>query len=98
MAGTTANHNENDQPVVNLQLREVIDSDLDRFFVYQLDPQANHMAAFTAKDPADREAFNAFWVRIRANQTVLIRTILVEGEVVGSVLSYEEDGRPEVSY
>jgi hypothetical protein len=40
-------------------LREVLDSDLPIFFEQQLDPDAIHMAAFTAKDPADRKAFNA---------------------------------------
>jgi RimJ/RimL family protein N-acetyltransferase len=81
-----------------LSLREVIDTDLPIFFAQQLDPSANFMAAFTAKDPSNREAFNAHWDRIRAEPTIIIRTILCDGQVAGSVLSYEEDGRPEVSY
>ena len=56
------------------------------------------MAAFTAKDPSDREAFNAHWNRILSDQTVIIKTILVDGRVAGSVLSYEDEGKPEVSY
>ncbi len=44
---------------VKIHLRDVIESDLTVFFEQQLDPVANHMAAFTAKDPADRDAFNA---------------------------------------
>jgi adenine phosphoribosyltransferase len=82
----------------NLALRDVIDSDLPVFFAHQLDPEANYMAAFVAKDPANREAFNAHWKRIRGEPSILIRTVLCEGDVAGSVLSYEEDGRPEVSY
>ena len=35
-------------------LREVRDDDLPIFFSQQLDKTANQMAAFTAKDPADR--------------------------------------------
>ena len=79
-------------------LREVIDTDLPIFFAQQLDREANWMAAFTAKDPSNREAFNAHWDRIRAESTIIIRTILCDGQVAGSVLSYEDEGRPEVSY
>jgi RimJ/RimL family protein N-acetyltransferase len=76
----------------------VLDDDLAIFFDQQLDPDANYMAAFTAKDPTDRAAFTAHWHRILANPTVIVRTIVVDGAIVGSVLSYEEDGRTEVSY
>jgi len=79
-------------------LRDVVEDDLPIFFENQLDPDANHMAAFTAKDPTDREAFTVHWKKILADATVIIKTILVDGEVVGSVLSYEEEGKPEVSY
>ena len=34
-----------------LLLRNVVNDDLPIFFVYQLDQEANYMAAFTAKDP-----------------------------------------------
>jgi RimJ/RimL family protein N-acetyltransferase len=82
----------------DLQLRLVADDDLPIFFEQQLDPEANYMAAFTAKDPTDRAAFMAHWQRILASPTVNIRTIVVDGAVAGSVLSYEEDDRPDVSY
>ena len=41
----------------SIELRKVYPGDLQVFFEQQLDPQANHMAAFTAKDPADRADF-----------------------------------------
>jgi RimJ/RimL family protein N-acetyltransferase len=81
-----------------LLLRDVVDDDLSVFFEQQLDPDANYMAAFTAKDPADRESFTAHWNRILADETVIIKTIVLEGQVVGHVLSYEEAGKSEVSY
>lgn len=81
-----------------LLLRNVTDEDLPIFFEHQLDHDANHMAAFTAKDPTDREAFMAHWRRILANETVIIQTILFNGQVAGSVSSYEEEGKPEVTY
>ena len=47
----------------SIVLRDVIMSDLPIFFDQQLDPEANRMAAFTTKDPADRDAFMAHWQR-----------------------------------
>jgi RimJ/RimL family protein N-acetyltransferase len=83
---------------VDLILRPVLDSDLDVFFANQNDPVAIQMAAFTSADPADRAAFDAHWAKIRGLDTVLIRTIVADGVVIGSVLKYEMEGEPEVSY
>lgn len=83
---------------MDLHLRDVIDDDLDVLFELQRDPEANHMAAFTSADPDDRQAFDDHWARIRANDDVHIRVVEVDGEVVGSVLSFLEDGHREVSY
>lgn len=81
-----------------LSLRDAIPSDLPLFFTHQLDPAALHMAAFTARDPADRKAFMAHWNRILADPSIAIKTILYDGQVAGSVSRYVEDGRPEVTY
>ena len=81
-----------------LLLRDVVNDDLPIFFEQQLDQEANYMAAFTAKDPADQEAFRAHWHRILATETCIIRTIIFDGQVAGSVSSYEEEGKPEVTY
>ena len=81
-----------------LHLREVVEDDLASFFAFQLDRDANYMAAFTAKDPTDREAFTAHWNEILADPTTINRTIVCDGQVVGSVSSYEDSGKPEVTY
>jgi RimJ/RimL family protein N-acetyltransferase len=82
----------------DLFLRDVAGDDLPIFFEHQFDSDANYMAAFTATDPSDREAFTDHWKRILADETVFIKTIVSDGRVVGHVLSYEETGKPEVSY
>jgi RimJ/RimL family protein N-acetyltransferase len=83
----------------SIVLRDVTMSDLPIFFDHQLDPEANRMAAFTAKDPADRDTFIARWTKILGDESITIQTILFNGQVVGHVLSYrDEDGQPEVSY
>ncbi|MFF8967802.1 GNAT family N-acetyltransferase [Streptomyces sp. NPDC014995] len=77
-------------------LREVHDSDLPVFFRQLNDPEALRMAAFTPEDPADRDAFEAHWTRIRS--TSLVRTILADGDVVGNAAVYGEPGEREVTY
>lgn len=81
-----------------LLLRNVVNDDLPIFFEYQLDQEANYMAAFTAKDPSNQEAFMAHWHRILADKTVIIQTIIFDGQVAGTVSSYEDEGKPEVTY
>jgi RimJ/RimL family protein N-acetyltransferase len=68
-------------------IREVHDEDLEAFFQHQLDPDALAMAAFPARD---RDAFMAHWARSRADPTVVLRTIVVDGEVAGNVVSWQE--------
>ncbi|MEU5280006.1 GNAT family N-acetyltransferase [Streptomyces asoensis] len=80
-----------------ITLRQVHDSDLPVFFRQMNDPESLRMAAFTAKDPADRDAFDAHWARIRASSAVP-RTILADGDVVGSAAVYGEPGEREVTY
>ena len=79
-------------------LRDVVNDDLPIFFENQLDHEANYMAAFTAKDPTNQEAFTAHWHKILANETNIIRTIIFNEQVAGSVSSYEDEGKPEVTY
>jgi len=85
-------------PIQNLLLRDVVEDDLPLFFDFQLDPDANYMAAFTARDPTDREAFTAHWNKILVDPTTINRTIVCDGQVVGSIASYEQSGKPEVTY
>jgi len=82
----------------DFSLRDVLEADLPIFFAYQLDPDAQAMAAFTSKDPANREAFLAHWHQILADPSTINRTIVVDGQVAGSVSSYQDDGHPEVTY
>jgi RimJ/RimL family protein N-acetyltransferase len=84
--------------VPKLHLRNTIDNDLPVFFAHQLNPVANQMAAFTAKDPTDNNAFMAHWEKICADEDIMIKTILFENEVAGYVLTHGWFGEPEVSY
>jgi len=83
---------------MTIKLRDVVDSDLPIFFSHQQDEEALHMAAFTSKDPSDKEAFMAHWAKIRANKDIINRTILYEDSVVGHVASFIMEGEREITY
>ena len=79
-------------------LREVLDEDLVVLFEQWADPVAAHMAAFTPPDHMDRDAFERRWARLRADDTVLNRAILVDGDVVGTIGSWGDPGEREITY
>jgi RimJ/RimL family protein N-acetyltransferase len=68
------------------------------FFEQQLEPAANQLAAFTAEDPANREAFEERWVKILSDKKIEKRTILCNGKVAGHIASFERVDKPEVCY
>jgi RimJ/RimL family protein N-acetyltransferase len=83
----------------DIMLREVADADLPIFFEQQRDPDANHMAAFTARDPSDWGAFLAHQRRNLADETNTTRTVLYDGQVSGSIACYQaRPGELEVTY
>jgi RimJ/RimL family protein N-acetyltransferase len=79
-------------------LRELRDEDLAVLFEQWADPVAAHMAAFTARDHMDRDAFERRWSRLRADETVIARVIVVDGEVAGSISSWGDPDEREVTY
>ncbi len=76
-------------------IRDVIESDLPIFFEHQQDPEATSMAAFPARD---REAFDAHWKKILADDTLTTKTVLFEDRVAGNVGSWAQDGKRLVGY
>lgn len=47
------------------------------------------MAAFPSRD---RDAFMAHWAKIRADDSVIARTIVAGADVVGGISSFEAEG------
>jgi RimJ/RimL family protein N-acetyltransferase len=79
----------------DVRLRDVEDGDLDVFFDHQADPKAIEMAAFPARD---KEQFAAHWAKIRADDTLIARTIVADGMVAGYIGSWPADGLHLVGY
>ena len=76
-------------------LRQVAAADLPILFDQQTDPEANQMAAFPSRV---WPAFLEHWGRVLADDGVLKRTIVADGEVAGYVVAYRESGRCQIGY
>lgn len=81
-----------------ITLRTLTDGDLDALFVWESDPRAVQMAAFTRADPSDRSAFDAHYERVRANPANTLLAIDDGGEFVGTIGSFTREGEREVTY
>jgi RimJ/RimL family protein N-acetyltransferase len=78
-----------------IELRAVIDSDLPILFEHQADPIADEMAALRARD---RDSFVAHWAKILMDESNIIKTILYNGQIAGTVMSFNMEGKREVGY
>ena len=61
-------------------------------------PVAARMAAFTAPDHMDRDAFERRWSRLRADETLITRAIVVDDELAGTIGSWGGADEREVTY
>jgi RimJ/RimL family protein N-acetyltransferase len=78
-----------------VHLRAVEDRDLDVLFEHQADPQAVDMAAFPARD---WDQFAAHWAKVRADDTLVARTIVADGAVAGHIGCWLQDGQRLLGY
>ena len=78
-----------------VRLRSVEDRDIEVFFDHQADPQAVEMAAFPARD---KEQFAAHWTKVRGDDTLVVRTIVVDGVVAGNIGSWPDNGQQLLGY
>ena len=78
-----------------VQLRDALQTDLPIFYKQQLDPEAIRMAAFPMRN---KDAFMEHWSKILLDDSVLIKTILFQGDVAGNIVCFEQLGEREVGY
>src|SRR5688572_21372540 len=77
-------------------LRDVAEDDLPIFFEHQRDPESTRMAAFASRA---WEPFALHWRKnILANDDAAKKTVVVDGEVVGNVVSWTHDKKRLVGY
>jgi RimJ/RimL family protein N-acetyltransferase len=81
-----------------IKLRKTEKSDLELLFQFQLDKEANYLAAFTSKDPTDKEAYFEKFTKILNDSAINNQTILVDETIVGSIAKFEIKGDTEITY
>ncbi|MGQ7786570.1 MULTISPECIES: GNAT family N-acetyltransferase [Actinomycetes] len=81
-----------------ITLREVQPSDLDQFFLFQQDADAAHMAGFASTNPTDRGVFDHHWGELLNSPDTIVRTIDFEGQPIGSIAAFEDDGSREIMF
>ena len=79
----------------NVQLRDAVETDLQIFYGQQQDPEAIQMAAFPSRN---RDAFMAHWLKILVDDSVVVKTILVNGDIAGNIVCFDQLGEREVGY
>ena len=82
----------------NIVLTKTIEEDLNAFFQFQLDREANYLAAFTAKDPNDKAAYIEKYTPFLTDPTINMRTIKINDEIVGSIAKFVMHGDAEITY
>ncbi len=83
---------------MTVTLRAVEDADLDRFFEFQCDREAAWQVAFTSQHLDNRAEFDLLWTMNRANPSSVVRTIVADGAVAGSILAFDYGGQRLVGY
>ncbi|MEO8769893.1 MAG: GNAT family N-acetyltransferase [Ferruginibacter sp.] len=81
-----------------IKIRKTEKSDLPFFFQFQLDKEANFLAAFTAKDPTDKEAYLEKYSKFLHEPTINMLTILIDETIIGSISKFEIQGDAEITY
>ncbi len=81
-----------------VKLRQTEKADLELFFQFQLDEEANYLAAFTPNNHTDKEAYLAKFTKFLHDPTINMQTILVDETIAGSIAKFEMDGNSEITY
>ncbi|NOQ75040.1 MAG: GNAT family N-acetyltransferase [Crocinitomix sp.] len=83
---------------MKISLRKSIASDLEVFFQNQADEEANFMAAFTSKNPQDKDAYIKKWTGLMTVDSVHMQTIMLADQAVGCVVKFVMEGDSDITY
>ena len=82
----------------NITLTKTEKDDLNAFFQFQLDKEANYLAAFTSKDPNDKTAYIEKYTKFLTDPTINMQTIKVNDEIVGSIAKFVIENEVGITY
>lgn len=83
---------------IEIELKHTNQKDLETLFLFQLDKDANYLAAFTSKNPSDKDAYIKKWTKLLSDEKINVRTILLKNEIVGSIAKFEMESNAEITY
>ena len=84
--------------ITKISLSKTTIEDLDALFQFQLDEEANYLAAFTSKDSSDKDADIEKYSKFLTDPTKNTQTIKANDAIVGSIAKFEIDGDAEITY
>lgn len=82
----------------NITLTKTEKEDLELFFQFQLDKEANYLAAFTSKDSNDKIAYIEKYSKFLSDPEKNLRTIRVNNEIAGSISKFILENEAEITY
>jgi RimJ/RimL family protein N-acetyltransferase len=82
----------------NITLTKTEKDDLNTFFQFQLDNDANYLAAFTSKDPNDKKAYIDKYSMFLSDPTINMQTIKLDNIIVGSIAKFVIENDAEITY
>jgi RimJ/RimL family protein N-acetyltransferase len=82
----------------SITLTETNKDHLNFFFEFQLDKEANYLAAFTSKDPNDKTAYIEKYSKFLTDPTINMRTIRVNDEIAGSIAKFVIENEAGITY
>lgn len=81
-----------------VKIRPTEKSDLGVLFQFQLDQEANYLAAFTPQNQATEAAYIEKFTRFLHDPTIHMQTIMVDETIAGSIAKFEMKGEAEITY
>jgi RimJ/RimL family protein N-acetyltransferase len=78
-----------------VELRAIERDDLETLYEHQLDPEASAMAGFPSRD---HDAFMSHWAGIMADPNLVVRAIVADGDLAGSLALFPDGGKRAVGY
>ncbi|MCX6318269.1 MAG: GNAT family N-acetyltransferase [Bacteroidetes bacterium] len=82
----------------SILLKKTEPQDLHTLFEFQTEQEAIHLAAFTPKDPHDKQAYLDKYTPFLSDPTKIFRTIYVNDEIAGSISQFILYGDAEITY
>ena len=73
-------------------------ADLPTLFEFQLDSEAQYLAAFMPANAADKVTYIDKYTRFLADPTIFMKTIWIGDVIAGSIAKYETEGNAEITY